>query len=63
VDKRLIRHKFWGNFEFLLGFGRVTIFASFQGARKSLSQRQGLNKYPMLIAQEVLGLLGRCQRL
>jgi hypothetical protein len=53
VDKRLIGHNFWRNFESLLGFGRVTILYSFQCDRKWLSQRQGLNKYPMLNAKEV----------
>jgi hypothetical protein len=44
VDKRVIGRKFWGDFEFLPGFGRVVISASFQGARKYMGQKQWLNK-------------------
>jgi hypothetical protein len=44
VDRRLIGHKFWGNFGSLLGFGNVMIFASFQDFGKWDSWRQWLNK-------------------
>jgi hypothetical protein len=31
MDKKLIGRKFWGNLESFSGFGKATIFVSFQG--------------------------------
>jgi hypothetical protein len=58
VDKRLIGCKFWRNLGPLPGFGRVMISASFQGARKSPSSRQWLNK----CIKCTRGIPGRCRR-
>jgi hypothetical protein len=58
VDKRLIGHKFCGNFGSLLGFGNVMTFASIQDFGKWDSQGQWLNKYVRWISVH----LGRCVR-
>jgi hypothetical protein len=56
VGRRLIGRKFWGNFESLSGFGKVIIFASFQGFGKCDKRRQWLNKW----VKCTNGRLGRC---
>jgi hypothetical protein len=58
MDKRLIGHKFGGNLGSMPGFGRVMIFASFQGVGKCWSRRQRLNK----LVKCTRGLLGRCRK-
>jgi hypothetical protein len=58
VGRRLIGRKFWGNFGSLPGFGKVIIFASFQGFGKCGSRRQWLNKWVKCNN----GRLGRCLR-
>jgi hypothetical protein len=43
MNKRLIGREFWGYFGSLMGFGRIMIFASFQGAGNWPNGRQWLN--------------------
>jgi hypothetical protein len=58
VDRRLIGHKFWGNFRSVPGFGRVINLASFQNSGKWQNRRQWLIK----CVKWTRGFLGRCLR-
>jgi hypothetical protein len=58
VDRRLIRHRFWGNLGFLPGLGKVNTFGAFQGCGKWESQKRWLNKCLTWTSS----LLGRCLR-
>jgi hypothetical protein len=58
VAKRLIGRTFWRNFGSLPRFGKVMIFASFQGFGKCNNWRQWLNKCVKYIS----GILRRCLR-
>jgi hypothetical protein len=57
VDKRLIGHTFGGNLGYLPGFGKVIIFASFQGVENS--RAEGSDYINVKFTD---GLLGRCLR-
>jgi hypothetical protein len=58
VGKRLIGRNFWGNVGSLPGFGKVIIFASFQGVGKWAIRRQWLNKW----VKYTKGIFGSCLR-
>jgi hypothetical protein len=58
VGKRLIGSRFLGNVGSLPGFGKVIIFASFQGVGKWKIRRQWLNKW----VKCTKGLFWRCLR-
>jgi hypothetical protein len=58
VGRSLIGRKFWGKFGSLPGFGKVIIFAFFQGFEKFDSRRQWLNKW----VKCTNGRFGRCLR-
>jgi hypothetical protein len=58
VGRRLIGLKFWGNFGSLPRFGKVIIFASFEGFGKCDNRTKWLNKW----VRCTNGHLGRCLR-